>query len=215
MLPLDRLIVVAAPSCCGKSTLINAIKGGDNTALRDALTISNPASWTYADAFYVDAAFLERINSGPTRNMLLHWTIPRPSLRLLARRALNGFTYEKRERMTLIQQANQQTVITLVSRQSQLLRGVEYRRDKARERIRTGASTLPTYLRQRWNMRMLNRLYSDMRKVVPLYDRWFQFCSDMGIETEYLVDLDNPTELLPHQHWQSIRKEWLRDQQFS
>ena len=211
MLPLDRLIVVAAPSCCGKSTLINAIKDGDNAALRNALTISNPASWSYADAFYVDSAFLEKTQSSPTREMILHWTIPRPSLRLLARRVMNGFTYEKRERMSLIQEANQQTVITLFSKQAHLLRGVRYRREKVRERFQSGSSTLPTYFRQRWNMRMLERLYSNMRNVVPLYDRWFQFCRDMGVKNQHLVDLDRPTELLPQDHWQVIRKEWLGD----
>ena len=67
---MKRLILVAGPSCAGKTTLISGMLEGDMVWLRETIGISNPAEW-----MYLEAKQLHKFNIPSINNLVLHYDI--------------------------------------------------------------------------------------------------------------------------------------------
>jgi hypothetical protein len=204
--PLDRLIVVAAPSCCGKSTLIDGIRNNRYPAVTAQLRTSESDTWTYEDAFYVDKAFLRDLESSPARNMVLHWTIPRPGLKLKMRRLLTLNAYDRKERLTLLNNANDVTVLTLYATGPELQRRVAERYERVLARRSSGQDGFLKSARKRRNMCSLREFYSNMDSVVSIYDDWLRFCDAQAVDASFLVKSDADAELVPATEWPAVRQ---------
>ncbi|NQV03403.1 MAG: hypothetical protein HQ542_12205 [Bacteroidia bacterium] len=62
-----ELIIIAGPSCVGKSTLINRIQQGEVPNLCDQLGIDDPSMWVYIDAISLPKLCY------PIQRMVLHY----------------------------------------------------------------------------------------------------------------------------------------------
>lgn len=209
MIPLDRLIVVAAPSCCGKTTFINNIRKNKLQSITTALQMDDALSWAYEDAFYINAKFLRNVEHSPARNMVMHWTIPHPTVKLAFRNLLILNEYDKKERLKILQTARDVTILTLYTSQHDMVRNVQFRRERIRQRRLEGTESLYKFARKRWNMWRLVNLYSNMRNLIPLYERWFQFCQTLNARASYLVNVQGNPTLDSTTKWSEIREGWM------
>ena len=66
---MKRLILIAGPSCAGKTTLISSIFAG-NPELKQLLCIIDPAEWTSLEARQLHTVDIREIN-----NLVLHYDI--------------------------------------------------------------------------------------------------------------------------------------------
>ena len=211
MIPLDRLIVVAAPSCCGKSTFINEIRNNGLQGLARELQICDTKSWAYDDAFYIDAKFLRNTERSPTKNMVIHWTIPRPTAKLAFRNLLTLNAYDKKERVEFLRKSHEVTILTLFTSQNDLVQRVQSRCEHVRQRRLVGTDSYLNFARKRWNMWKLGRFYSNTRNLTSLYERWFGFCQTLNVRASYLVDIQGDATLVSTAKWPEIRADWLKD----
>lgn len=209
MLPIDRLLLVAAPSCCGKTTFINAVRAGDLETLAGTLDFRESDGWLFKDAWYLNHQYLDKLRNAPESRLVLHWTIPRPSFKLAVRGLATGYSYDKRHRVDFVRSARKLTIVTLLNSREYLLRGVNSRLTTAKKRHQSGTSNRLTFLRQKWNMSRLTNLYSDMSKVVPMYDRWFGFCESLNASAHHIVRLDQGSTLVDLDGWLELRGRWL------
>ena len=209
MLPIERLLLVAAPSCCGKSTFIRGLRSGELADWAATLDFRERDGWLFKDAWYLDPQYLDRIREAPESNMVLHWTIPRPSIKLAIRDAFTGGRYDKADRIEFVRSAGQLSIVTLLNSREFLLRGVASRLETAAKRRRSGKSSHLTYLRQRWNMARLRALYANMANLVPMYDRWFEFCNSLEPESHEIIRLDENFSRLSLDDWSTLRLTWL------
>jgi hypothetical protein len=209
MLPIERLLLVAAPSCCGKSTFIRGLRSGELADWATTLRFQESDGWLFKDAWYLDPEYLDRIREAPESNMVLHWTIPRPSIKLAIRDVLTGGRYDKANRIDFVRSTGRLTIVTLLNSREFLLRGVASRLETAGNRRRSGKSSQLTYWRQRWNMARLRALYSNMANLVPMYDRWFEFCESLSPESHEIIQLDKNFSGLSVDDWSTLRLQWL------
>ena len=66
---IDRLVIIAGPTCAGKSTLIKKILKGD-PSFSEKLRLDNPSSWNYSDA-----SQLHKVQEPSIDRMILHYDI--------------------------------------------------------------------------------------------------------------------------------------------
>ena len=212
MIPLDRLIVVAAPSCCGKSTFIDNVKMNRLQSITTALRIDDATSWSFDDSFFIDTKFLQELEQSPVRKMVLHWTIPHPTVKLTMRRLLTLNAYDKKKRLKVLQSARDVTILTLYTSQHNLVRRVQFRSERVRQRRSDGTESLYKFVRKKWDSWRLVKFYSNMKNLVPMYERWFRFCQTLNVRASYLVNLEEEPTLDSITKWPTIRDGWLTDE---
>lgn len=172
-LPLvKRLVVIAGPSCSGKSTLIARIQSGESVRLQQILGITDPLDWVYCHAIG-----LRRLSGMYAENLIVHYDS-------LARQSANGYPYLA----GLLRNSEQVIFLTLHAPSDVLLHrnwlrlievGAEFfRRPKGFRRflIRSRA--------------VLNRyfLYRKPQVVATHYDRWFKFCEACEVSPHWVIE---------------------------
>lgn len=213
MLPLDRLIVIAGPSCCGKSTFIWRLRHGELPHIEGALGIEDIDQWVYKDTFYMKAGALQEIKRSPARNIFLHWTMPRPSLKLVVRKLLTLFAHDKnRERLELLRSTNHLTILAIYTSQPSLIKRVHARRIRVCELRRLGKIGGFAYWKQMRYTQRLEKFYSNPSNILSLYQRWFLLCRTLRINAIHLVESEREPSLVPIEEWPEITRLWgVRD----
>jgi hypothetical protein len=204
MFPLDRVVVVAGPACCGKSKFIRRLRSGDLGDISSTLKIDRISDWSYLDVYYLNARQLKDIEHSNVRRMLLHWTIPTPTIRLKLRNLLIQFTDDKKERLELLGSTIHLTVLTLFTSRESLLCRVQSRRARLLERRHSGMDDMISHLRRMWEVKILERHYSVPGNIERMYNQWFRLCESLDISDMHLVDLENEPLLVPKEKWPEI-----------
>ncbi len=208
MIWLDRIILVAAPSCCGKTMFINMMRRDKLQRISADLQMGDVSSWTYKDAFYINARSLKTIEKSPINKIVLHWTIPHPTFKLALRNLVLLCAYDKTSRLQIMKSSREITVLTLYTSQSSLLRRVEFRRQRILERRLEGKESLFSLTTKKRRTRKLAQFYSDMCNLAPLYERWFHFCETLNPGASYLVNVEDEPSLVSITKWSEIKEGW-------
>jgi hypothetical protein len=211
MLPLDHLIVVAGPSCCGKSTFIDRLKNGETPDITSSLGIENLDEWIYRDAYYIDAALLDDINNSPSGKLVLHWTIPSPGIKLFLRDLSLLFAHDKKDRLRILQSANHLTVLTLYTSRNIFMKRVNARRMRIMSRRSSGMDGMLKYHVKMRHTRLMDRIYSDTDNLSSMYNRWFRLCASLNVDEMLLVKLEGYPTLSPADQWPMITDQWRRE----
>jgi hypothetical protein len=206
---IDRILLVAAPSCCGKSTFIRSLVAGEHPDIAETFQLGDPKEWLVADAFYFSPRAVDWIDEHSDGRSIVHWTIPRPGLKLALRNLWLRNAYDRQERLAVLEAAKSVSVLTLFDSAENLTRHVQFRRDRISERRQSGEDPLTMYLSKSWDIRSLADLYSDLANLVPMYDRWFEFCADLAPGDRFMVDLSAGHSLIPADEWSTVRSRWL------
>lgn len=214
MSSIDRLIVIAAPSCCGKTTFINNLMNGELSSISEVLGMGDVASWEFKDAFFVDKEYTDMLLKRGVSKMLLHWTIPHPSPKLFIRNLMLLNAYDKKERLDILDAAKQIDILTLYAPLNVLRTRVQLRYQRIVEKQQEkqkNFNSLVMKTKSKWNIDRLYKVYSDPAKLVGMYSRWFDFCGRYDSSGNYLINVEScqPT-IAPVSDWSMIRDGWLR-----
>lgn len=201
---VKRLIIVAAPSCCGKSTFINQLMQGELGHVEQRLGTRNFNDWIYRDIFLHEEEIFNLKNPNQL-NLILHYTIPYPALKYLLRPG-----YDKKGRLTILQASDNITFITLYASPDTLLHRIELRRKRINERQEQGKVPKHKYARTMRTLSKLETIYATPKKLNLMYSQWFEYCRNIDLSGHYLANVDQAPHLVPVSTWPQIANEWLQ-----
>lgn len=199
---VQRLVLIAAPSCCGKTTFVGQLRRGELETIQKRIRIDDFTSWLYRDIYLHEREILE-LEKSKRCNLILHYTIPYPALKYIFR---NG--YDKKERLAIIRGANEIVFLTLYASPPTLLRRIGLRRQRVVERRRQGLVPIHKYLRTMRTLKRLENIYANPNKLIPMYHNWFIHCSKINFKFHYLVNVEGSPHLEELSTWQNITNMW-------
>ncbi len=197
---VKRLILVAAPSCCGKTTFIEQLKEGKLNGVEKQIGVNDFNNWLYRDIYLHEKEVLELENSQHF-DLILHYTIPYPALKYIFR---NG--YDRKARLTIMQGADEITFLTLYADTPTLLHRIELRRQRVKNRHRQGIVPIYKYQRTMRTLRRLEKIYATPDKLISMYRNWFDHCSKINLKYHFLIDVENTPRLETLSKWPHIKK---------
>mgnify|MGYP000633909849 CR=1 FL=1 len=208
---VERLVVVAAPSCCGKSTLLEKLSAGEATPVSSFLKIDHKKNW-----IFVDSDRLGEVHATQIPHLLLHYALPAIPLKTGALPNLPSDPPLK-----IIENAQSIVFVTLYA-DPKILVGRVRKRKRSRRinrvpvlRAAIGCLSHSTWLRhrfsllkkvRRWNS--LETVFADVDEVEALYAQWFNFIHCYGSENHRLVCTDKDYAVHTLAEWHDIVQQW-------
>ena len=184
-----HIILVAGPSCCGKSRFCNSLINGELPEVERQLGLGEARDWPFQDAFYLTRDSSKNIDFSSHSRVLLHWTISRPTLGFKLRNCLLGVKYEREERVSVLRAADAITLLTLHTSTEVLCSRVRMRAERSNELLHIGRKSKIDYWKHQIQLKRLFNYYSDQSRVDAVYREWFSFVSQFNVKDDYLVDV--------------------------
>ncbi len=197
-----RLILVAAPSCCGKTTFIEQLKRGRLETVETHIEVNNLNNWLYRDIYLHEKEILE-LETSLQCDLILHYTIPYPALKYIFRSG-----YDKKERLTIIQGADELIFLTLYASPPTLLHRIQLRRQRVKERRKQGVVPIHKYTRTMRTLKRLEKIYANPNKLIPMYRNWLSYCSNLNLNKHFLVDVEASPRIEKISSWSHIIATW-------
>jgi deoxyadenosine/deoxycytidine kinase len=207
--PLDRLIVVAGTTCCGKTNFINQLMSGNLKNFEKSLQMNELNSWFYQDAYYLNKKRINDIFSSSVSKVLLHWTIPLPNFRIFLRNIFLLGKYDKKERLQLIKSSKHLTVLTLFANPMALLHRVKLRNKKWVDELEEKNANFVEKILMLHSIKTVNNFYSDSKRYLPVYTEWFNFVGNgLKPQKHCLIDVNHEPLIREFQDWPDITTQW-------
>ena len=175
MFHIKQVIIIAGPSCAGKTFLIDKIKQNALPELRNQLGLSDPSSWQY-----VLAMDLDKVCQSSIDKLVIHYDLFEQQSKE------NEFNYLNK----LISNSDMLTVVSLLAPRSVLMKRIRYRifglylrkfglrkKEYPGQRIQKCISILQK------KYRACQCGGSDV-----LYDRWFSYLNKNSVSKHFLID---------------------------
>ena len=197
---VKRLILVAAPSCCGKTTFIKQLREGKLKNIEKKIDVPDFENWLFRDIYLHEKEVLALGNSQQC-DLVLHYTIPYPALKYILR---NG--YDRKARLTIMQGADEITFLTLYANTPTLLNRIELRRQHVKNRRRQGIVPIYKYQRTMRTLKRLEKIYATPNKLISMYRNWFDHCSKIELKNHFLINVENTPRLDTLSNWPRIKK---------
>ncbi len=204
MIQVNKLLVIAGPSCVGKSTLIERLQEGKLPTISRQLKIGDPSLWTFAEWDFAETHGTAHTPTLEISQLVLHYNF----LRVLRRDARRR-THEEDPALHILTTSRDITFVTLWSSPDVLALRVKSRFEIGTHTFRDFRTLRRTYheLRQQgFRYRtFLYRLYGNKQKLLERYDAWFAFCLKYNSRAHWIVDnTDNLPALFPLVHFPHI-----------
>lgn len=188
-LEIDRLIVVAGPTCCGKSRFIHLLRIGKLREIEETLQMGDLNSWYYQDSYYLNEKILKNISQSSIRKIILHWTIPLPRVLIYLRNIAMLGAFDRKERLYLLKSANNLTVLTFYSSQKILMKRVRNRKKQIIKHLKKENANLLVKMFSMYKIKVTERIYSHRIRYLDTYFRWFNFLNkNLEIKENFLVE---------------------------
>jgi len=171
-----RVIVIAGPSCVGKTRLISEMREGLHAPVRAALGLDDVHAWSYLNARGVVIRAMQ-----PSRGLVLHYDIVRP----LMERRVEGFGDDPG--LAPMLSAAEVRVCSMWGGAA-LLRERAYRKLASRRWLDRRALRMPLQWWER--LRRLRRRqvwYCDEAFIRNRYIRWFEFVDSLSNVSRHLI----------------------------
>ncbi len=198
---LEQLIIVAGPSCSGKTHFVKRLRAGDYDELLRQHSLVDPKSWVFADVFFLDDADVQALVDPSNAKVLAHWTIPHPSVKLFFRDMLNFGALDLKHRLQLIAQAQSTISLTLHAEPKTLLSRIDLREQRVHELYELGRDSFWKYRRKLRHLNLLRRIYSSKSRTQKMYGRWFRLLDNMGVEDQLMVAYDHHPAIQERSKW--------------
>ncbi|MEM7208547.1 MAG: hypothetical protein AAF434_12050 [Pseudomonadota bacterium] len=196
-------IVIAAPSCCGKTYFSDSLKSDALPEFNEILHIDTFQDWDYKDAFYLDSDSSNELIDASDLRLILHWTIVRPTLKIFLRNVFHNVSYEKKSRADLLR-SKKSTVLTLIASPTALADRVALRKKRSQELLEEGRRSRYKHLIYQFKLNSIHRFYRNTEQLARMYDRWNHFCIEQGVHHNYLIDVTSEPKLVGdgiHEHY--------------
>jgi len=200
---VKRLVIIAAPSCCGKSTFVNQLIKRELPQIEKSIGIDDASAWTYKDIWLHENELVTQTNTSDL-DLMLHYTLPHPALKFILRRG-----YDKKVRLSILQASDNITLLTLFATPSTLVKRIQLRRERIFEKKKTTRQKPLKTIKALRTLNRLHRIYSNPDKLTALYQNWFDVCSEFSINNHFLVNVEQSAELLPFTKWPEVSHSWL------
>ncbi|HXV25481.1 MAG TPA: methyltransferase domain-containing protein [Alphaproteobacteria bacterium] len=182
---IEDLVVIAGPSCAGKSTLIEELRSGKHPELSRELSLCGGKSWEVAYPNHI-----AELPAGRISQMLFHYDILRPWL--------NGPYNHRRDRSLEILDCSRSChTVTLLAAPADLLQ--RWTKREIEPLTRRGK-----YRGRRRQLKVV-RAFEKAQSVAHLYQRWFDYLAELPGRHSILDTRVRPYGLLPTQAWPELR----------
>ena len=198
----NELIIVAAPSCCGKSTFANLLLNGELPEIEESINLINPSAWVYKDIWLHEKELINSTNAQYNK-YVLHYTLPHPALKFIFRRG-----YDKKVRLSILQASNNIIILTLFAEPSTLLKRIELRRNRIFEKWGIDKRKIFRSNKALRTLNRLNHIYSNPDKLISLYEKWFEVSGNFSSHGHFLVNVEDTPNLLHLDNWPEIKNRW-------
>lgn len=197
---VGELILLAAPSCCGKTRFLGELFAGQLHHVLTAMKIETPID-SYQSVIPKEIA---DIDSSHVPRMILHYALPTI--------ALNEGSLQNLEddpRLDIVNHSERVTVLTLVTSPGILTSRLLARNKAHRIFILTNLSK---FFRERRRLAKLKQLYADPGNITVAYDAWFAYCNSLpNLADQWLVTADDGYEVFAQREWLTIRGSYFCD----
>jgi GTPase SAR1 family protein len=200
---VKRLVVIAAPSCCGKSTFVNKLINRELPQIEKSTGMVDASAWTYKDLWLHENELRKQKNSNDLE-LILHYTLPHPALKFILRRG-----YDKKVRLSILQASDNITLLTLVATPSTLVKRIQLRRERIFERKKAIKQKPLKTIQALRTLNRLHHIYSNPHRLTALYQKWFDVCSEFNTNAHFLVNVEQTAELLPLSKWPEVSHSWI------
>lgn len=180
MMCVNQLLMIAGPSCVGKTTLIQRLQEGNLPFLCQKLELGDPSLWKY----------IKPKQLGETTELYLDHLILQYDLLGLKELDFDK-GYREDETLRILESSNEITVLTLwttfetlhsrnLSRIPKNLLGAF--------RFESFYNTLLYVLRKYHAIRWRRKFYKNPYNIYSLYTRWFTFCKRRKLKAHWIID---------------------------
>ncbi len=176
-----RVIIIAGPSCVGKTTLIQKLREGKLSDLQKKLNLHDLESWVFLDAWQVEGF----IGLG-YRNLVLHYDI----LRLLD---YNIQGYQMDIALNFLRYADQLEMLTMWEFPDTLLDRCRKRQRKNYRNLRKCRVRL--FFDRHHRLKQKIRLYQKPDALLEWYAKWFDFCMSIPVSDHFVVHSQYPEDI--------------------
>jgi hypothetical protein len=191
---VGELILLAAPSCCGKSYFLDQLYEGRLHDLVQRMALDEQIDSYVA----VIPKELEDYRGAYVPRMILHFAIPTIAL---VDRSLKSL--EDEPRLEVVKSAERVTVITLLASANVLASRLRSRQRANRKLI---YRNLSKYLSERRKMARLKQIYGAPDEVVVAYEAWFNYVDSLANATKsWLVTAQSDYEAFEPNEWERLR----------
>lgn len=190
---VDELVLLAAPSCCGKTHFLERLQAGELPETARAMGIDDLASWISVIPKELAAARGERLP-----RLILHFAIPTIAINEGSARLA------EEPRLEVVARAKRVTAVTMLASPATL-----NRRWRARHRahLKMLAWSVPRYLRERRRMKQLKRMYEEPARIATAYEAWFAHVASLdNLAASWIITAEDDYEVFQAAEWGRLRR---------
>ena len=194
MTHVGELILLAAPSCCGKSYFLEQLYEGRLQHLVQRMALDEPIH-SYVSVIPKE---LQDYRGSYVPRMILHFAIPTIAL-------VDGSltSLEDEPRLDVVKSAERVTVITLLASADVLASRLRSRQRSNRRMI---FRNIAKYRSERRKMARLAQIYAVPEDVVVAYEAWFQYVDSLAnAKTSWIVTAQRDYEAFESNEWELLR----------
>lgn len=193
------LILLAAPSCCGKTRFLEQLEEGRLPGLAATLGITGPVdSWVS-----LIPRELGQLAGRSVPRMILHFAIPTIAI---VEGELTDLSAEPR--LEVLRHAERVTAVTLVASAGTLAARWRRRNRLHRKML---VFNFRQYFAERRRMQKLKLIYADPRKIAVAYEAWLTYVNGLSnLKESWLVTAEDDYEAFPAGEWQQLRRRYLQ-----
>lgn len=192
----DRVIIMAGPSCVGKTTIMGRLERRQCRELALALGLTEPQNWAFCNARRLPPS---GVDGAAPRRLVLHYDISRPR----RERSIESF---ERDPALASAVAAPNLCICSVWGTAELLRERASLKFAAHLRVDAKSLRTPvTWCVRTIRLRALRRRYRDACFVREQFEGWFAFVQTLpNVNQHVVVDArDAEPRAVPFSHWRS------------
>ncbi|OGW26075.1 MAG: hypothetical protein A2X59_10820 [Nitrospirae bacterium GWC2_42_7] len=178
---IGKLLVVAGPIACGKTTLIRKLQNNELPEVAGCLNVDDFSSWRT-----VNARRFDELTDPVIDKLILYYDIKRPFFK-------NTKVYERDVALDILKNAAAVSFLTLWTPPDILIEQLD---KKEQDKSRDGRSTGKKYQK-------LRKAYQDFEKIRTIYSDWIEFCQKQSAK-HIVVSVTDGVRISTDENWKQL-----------
>ncbi len=182
----DQLLIIAGPTCAGKSTLIERLREGNLPSISETLHIEHPSRWKT-----ITAINMESYSAPDIDRLILHYDI------VYRLRSIRH--YGEDSALSVIASPNLIKIVTLWATAEILISRLKARRIQVIRESLISMRPFRIYgALHRWRIisSLLFKLNNNPDYLESVYNNWFDYCEEIKAESHLLINCSEKDPVL-------------------